>query len=106
MKRWGVWKNPVVERLARLRVTIHPGAHPRPVSEGIPFLGFVIYPELRRLKRRKGIYFQRKLQDLISGYQAGEIPLPEVSAHVRGWINHARYGNTVGLRKAILRNRF
>jgi hypothetical protein len=35
------------------------------VGEGIPFLGFVVYPERRRLKRRKGIYFRRRLQRLV-----------------------------------------
>ncbi|MBN1922332.1 MAG: RNA-dependent DNA polymerase, partial [Anaerolineae bacterium] len=50
------WKAAISERLARLRLTAHPGAHPRPVTEGIPFLGFVLYPDRRRLKRRKGIH--------------------------------------------------
>ena len=47
------WKQALIERLARLRLTIHEAcAQVRPVTEGIPFLGFVIYPEHRRLKRR------------------------------------------------------
>jgi hypothetical protein len=100
------WQPRIERLLADLRVTIHPGAQPRPVSEGIPFLGFVVHPQHRRLKRRKGIYFQRKLRDLCTAHQAGEIPLAEVTASVRGWINHVRYGNTVGLRKAILARPF
>ncbi len=52
------WKTTIQERLAALRLTIHPGAHPRPVTEGIPVLGFVVFPQRRRLKRRKGIYFE------------------------------------------------
>jgi hypothetical protein len=67
------WKQAVVERLARLRLTIHPGAQPRPVAEGIPYLGFVVYPQKRRLKRRKGIYYQRKLCALLRAYQRLEI---------------------------------
>ena len=31
-----------MERLAAVRLTIHPDAHPRPVTEGIPILGFVV----------------------------------------------------------------
>lgn len=100
------WKPRLEERLASLRVTIHAGAHPLPVIEGIPFLGFIVYPQRRRLKQRKGIYFQRKLRDLRASYQTGEISLAEVAASVRGWINHVRYGNTVGLRKAMLRRPF
>ena len=49
------WKAAVEARLAALRFTVHPRAEPRPVGEGIPFLGFVVYRERRRLKRRKGI---------------------------------------------------
>src|SRR5690606_495887 len=59
------WKAALQERLVRLRLTIHDGAHPRPVTEGFPFLGFVIFPEQRRLKRRKGIHYQRRLRRLI-----------------------------------------
>lgn len=72
------------------------------VSEGLPFLGWIVYPQKRRLKRRKGIYYQRKLRELIGAYCQGEIPLDRVSASVQGWVNHVRYGNTVGLRKAML----
>jgi RNA-directed DNA polymerase len=96
------WKAAVCERLATLRLTIHPGAHPHPVSEGIPFLGFVVFPQRRRLKRRKGVHFQRRFRRLLQEFQAGTIPLAQVTVRVRAWINHVRYGNTVGLRKAIL----
>jgi len=96
------WKFSIEQRLAILRLTIHPGAHPRPVTEGIPFLGFMIFPHRRRLKRRKGIHFQRKLRQLIAGYRAGKILLEHLNASVQSWANHARYGNTTGLRKAII----
>jgi RNA-directed DNA polymerase len=97
------WKEAVRDRLARLRLTIHPETHPHPVTEGIPFLGFTIFPERRRLKRRKGIYFQRKLRAMMAAHRAGDLELARVSASVQGWVNHVRYGNTVGLRKAVLR---
>ncbi len=69
-----VWKEAIVERLARLGLTVHPNAQPRPVERGIPFLGFTVYPHRRRLKRRKGIHFARKLRALLAQCQAGEIP--------------------------------
>ena len=98
------WKEALEKRLARLRLTVHPGAHPRPVSEGIPFLGFITYPHKRRLKARKGVYYRRKLRHLLRLYAAGSISLQDVQASVTGWVNHVRYGNTVGLRKAVLSN--
>ena len=96
------WKESLIQRLAQLRLTVHNGALPKPVSEGIPFLGFIVFPQKRRLKRRKGIYFRRKFFSLIKLYSAGEIALSEVDASVQGWVNHIRYANTIGLRKSIL----
>ena len=96
------WRARLVERLARLRLTVHPGAQPRPVAEGFPFLGFIVYPQRRRLKRRKGVYYRRKLHALLAVYARGELPLENVTASVQGWVNHVRYGNTVGLRRALL----
>jgi hypothetical protein len=96
------WLQAMQQRLALLRLTLHPGAHPRPVTEGIPFLGFTIFPERRRLKRRKGIQFQGKLRSLLQSWQAGMISTDELVASIDGWVNHVRYGNTVGLRKEML----
>jgi RNA-directed DNA polymerase len=95
------WREPVVERLAQLRLTIHPAAHPRPVSEGIPFLGFVVFPTHRRLKRRKGIAYRRRLKRLLAAYAMGEIPLEQVTASVQGWVNHVRYADTWELRRTL-----
>ncbi len=96
------WRAAIVQRLEGLRLAIHPGAHPRLVTEGIPFLGFLVFPDRRRLKRRKGVHFQQRLRAQFGAYRAGERSLDQVSASVQGWVNHVRYGNTVGLRKALL----
>lgn len=98
------WRAALVERLAALRLTLHDAqAQPKPVGEGIPFLGFVVYPTHRRLKRRVGIAFQRKLAGLLAAYRRGDLPRAALEASLRGWINHVRYGDTWGLRKALLR---
>jgi len=97
------WLAAIVTRLARLRLTIHPGAQARPVTEGLPFLGFTVFPAYRRLKRRKGVAFARRYRQLRSAYRSREITLEQLTASVRGWINHARYGDTWGLRRALLR---
>ena len=82
--------------------TLHPTAHPRLVTGGIPSLGFVLFPTYRRLKRRKGITYRRQLKRLLADYAADEIPLEGVTASVQGWVDHLRYGDTWGLRRAIL----
>lgn len=69
----------------------------------ILFLGFNIYPEKRRLKQHKGVYYQRKLKQKLKGVQDGVLEFDQIETSVAGWVNHVRYGNTVGLRKAILK---
>jgi len=97
------WKRAVIERMARLRLSIHQErAQVRPVTEGFPFLGFVVYPHKRRLKRRKGVAYARRLRALVEDYADGRIPLERVTASVQGWANHACYGDTLGLRRALL----
>ena len=98
------WRGAVIDRLATLRLTIHPGAHPRPVTEGVPFLGFVVFPDRRRLKRQKAVHFRRRLYVLLREHDEGSIAADRIAATVRGWVNHSRYGDTVGLRKAVLRD--
>lgn len=100
------WRQEIIQKTAELRVTLHEAsAQVFPVSTGIPFLGFRIYPDHRRLKRRKSIHFRRKFRRLARQYASGEIPFERLDASVRGWVNHVRYGNTWGLRRAILRER-
>jgi hypothetical protein len=75
---------------------------PRWVKTGIPWLGFIVYPTHRRLKARKVRHFGRRLQDRWRAYSAGEIRLDEFNATLKGWINHASYGDTWSLRRHML----
>ncbi len=100
-KLW-VYLSKLEKRLEQYRLTVHPNAQARPVSEGIPFLGFIIFPDKRRLKRRKGVYFQRKLNTMLQLVKAGEMEYEVFIQSVDGWLNHIRYANTTGLKKSIL----
>lgn len=97
-----VWLDAIKRRLSKYRLTIHPAAQPRKVTKGIPFLGFRVFPNRRRLKRRKGVHFQRRFKALIESYADGDISLDQLTASVQGWVNHTRFGNTIGLRKSVL----
>jgi hypothetical protein len=57
-----------------------------------------MHPSHRRLKPRKGHAFIRKFRRTLAAGDAAQI-----DASVRGWINHVRYGDTLGLRRATLR---
>ena len=93
------WREQIVDYLTRLRLTIHQeSGQPFPVTVGIPWLGFVIYPTHRKLKARNVVAFRRRLERNISLYRAGQITFGELDSSVQGWINHVRYGDTWGLR--------
>ncbi len=96
------WQQALTSRLTQFRLTLHPNSQPQPVAEGVPFLGFVLRPHQKRLKRRKGIHFRRRFHRLVADYADGIISLDQLEATVQGWINHIGYGNTIGLRKAVL----
>ncbi len=97
------WRNAIIAQLATLRLTIHEKrAQPRPTHTGVGFLGFQIFTDHRRLKRRNAIHARRRLKNLATAYRQDEIDLERMHAGVRGWINHARYGDTWRLRQAVL----
>ena len=97
------WKAEVIAYLAGFRLTVHAGsAQAQPVTAGIPWLGFVVYPAQRRLKRRNVVGFRRRLERNITAYRRGEISFAELDASVQGWINHVRYGDTWELRGRLL----
>lgn len=93
------WKEALVARLAALRLTIHDAeAQVMPSRDGIPWLGFVVYPDHRLLKRRNVVHFRQRLEHNIDLYEAGKISFAELDASVQGWINHVRYADSWGLR--------
>lgn len=97
------WRDALIDCLAQLRLTVHEkSALVRPTSEGVRFLGFHLYPTHRRLLRRKGVLYQRKLITLLAGYAQGDVSRTTIARSVLGWINHVRYGDTWGLRKRLL----
>ena len=92
------WREKVIKHMEILRLTLHDKTtYPKPVTEGIPFLGFIVFPDHRLLKARKGHAFRRKLRRLVK-----YAPSERIKYSVQGWINHARYGDTFGLRYSVL----
>lgn len=100
--RLWAWQRETALYLERLRLRFHAGAHPRPVGEGIPFLGFVVYPTRRLLKRRRVVAFRRRLELSLGALAAGQTDASVVAAGVGGWLAHARGGDCRGLCRKVL----
>ena len=98
------WRAAIIQRLAGLRLSLHEAkAQVRPVTEGVRFLGFVLYPSHRLLLRRKGIVFRKRLRSQLADYRRKKLARSRVQGSVVSWINHVRYADTWGLRTAILK---
>ena len=97
------WRGAAIGRSAILRLTLHEGrAQVYPVTEGIPFLGFRVFPDHRRLKSRRGHAARRRLQALARQCAAGQVDVARLTAGVQGWVAHATHGDTWGLRRSVL----
>ncbi|MCR4406308.1 MAG: reverse transcriptase/maturase family protein [Anaerolineae bacterium] len=96
------WREAIITFLRSLRLCLHePQSVVFPVVTGIPFLGFRVYPDHRRLKRRNGVAFARRLRAWEKAYATGNLSLEDMSTRVQGWIAHAKHGDTYGLRSAF-----
>jgi hypothetical protein len=96
------WKRAILARLAALRLTAHESqSQVSRCAEGIPWLGFVVYPTHRKLKARNVVHFTRRLEDNLDAFSLGAISFAELDASVQGWVNHVRYADTWGLRRHV-----
>jgi retron-type reverse transcriptase len=100
------WKDALIAFLADLRLRLHEAESTVcPVATGIPFLGFRVYPDHRRLRRRNGVAFARRYRALCAAYARGEVTFAQLGASVHGWVAHAGHGDTYGLRRSLLGER-
>ena len=98
------WRSDIIAFLQTLRLTLHESrSQPKPVSQGIPFLGFTVYPTHRRLKRQKGVQYRRRLKLLYQCYKAGEISREQGRASVMAWLGHVQHGDTYQFCRVMFR---
>ena len=96
------WKAAIEARLATLRLTCHAGAaQVAPAADGIPWLGFVVFPTHRRVKGRNVVNARRRLDCRIEEFRQGSIGFGDLNASVQGWVNHLRYADSWGLRRHV-----
>ncbi|MEN8260451.1 MAG: RNA-directed DNA polymerase [Pseudomonadota bacterium] len=92
----------VRDRLAGDRLRLHPRkAHIMPVSAGIDFLGYRVFPEKRLLRNDNGHRFARKLRRFAKAYAEGRMDWEDFNPSVQSWIGHACHADTLGLRRVV-----
>lgn len=102
-KRWLAALPATMQKyLDGLRLFLHPRkCQIIPVDCGVPFLGWQVYPDHRRLRRKTGIRIQRRLKKLVEELRNGAIGYDRPNASLTSWAGHLRHGNTWGLRRRL-----
>jgi retron-type reverse transcriptase len=99
------WKRAIAGFLADLRLLLHPAKSVvYPVSNGIPFLGFRIWPTHRRLKRANVRTFVRRFRKQREEHARGVLSLEDMNRSVQSWVAHARHGDTFRLRSRLFQH--
>lgn len=90
----------------RLRLAVREGSVLlAPVTEGLPFLGFRVFPRLVRIQRSGWARFRRKLELRETQFLSAEIDESELTASAASLLGHVRTGNTRNLRAAYFSGR-
>ncbi len=98
------WRAEVAQFLERLRLTLHDKKSiVFPVSVGIDFLGFRVFPTHRRLRRENVRRFIRRFRWQRDRYRVGQLPLDAFTRSVQSWISHSQSASSYRLRAQILR---
>ena len=73
-------------------------------SQGLPFLGYLVYPGDTRLAHRSRIRFIKKLKDYENNVTSGEWTQKEYQNHVLPLIAFTEHANAKEFRKKIIAN--
>jgi retron-type reverse transcriptase len=89
--------------LEHLRLRLHPRKQRvYPVRAGVDFMGFVSFPERRKIRRDNVKRFIRRLRRFQRLYATGEITSEQIQRSLQSWIAHSRYADSYRLRAQIL----
>ena len=97
------WKQAIIRYLASVHLALHERESTVfPVRSGIPFLGFRVFPDHRRLRRRNVVAFAHQHRRSGLAYACGDLSFEKLTARVQGWVAHAAHGDTYLLRQSLL----
>ncbi len=105
-RRLAAVRDAVEEFLLGLRLWLHPTKRTiSRVEDGLPFLGYRVWPHRRLLPRANVARFARRLRRCQELYRAGRLSARDVTQRVRAWIGHACHADTWQLRTALFRRK-
>ncbi len=89
--------------LVQLRLKIHPiKSQIFKTQYGASFLGFRVLPDRIRVRNENVRRSKRRLKQMQTAYQQGDITLAAIQHAIRSWIAHLEHGDTWRLREKCL----
>jgi len=102
------YQKAITHYLDGIRLQLHPRkTQLYRVQDGVPFLGFRVFPYYRYVLKEKTKRYKRFLKKKIKYYQAGKITPAELENAINAWLGHIRFGQSQRLEYQvfwILRN--
>lgn len=93
----------ITQFLVHLRLRLHPTKNTVfPVTEGIRFLGYRVFPTHRLLVKDNVRRFRRRVRKMQRQYASRELELDEVRQRLMSWSGHAAQANTYLLRRRLI----
>jgi retron-type reverse transcriptase len=97
-------RDQISEFLQHLRVRIHENKSVAfPCNQGIPFLGYRVFPTHRLLAKSNVRRFRRRLRTMQRDFAEGRHTFDLIRPRTMSWIGHAIHANTYRLRADLFR---
>ena len=98
------WRGQIMKLLAGLRLQLHENkAQVWPVSCGTDFLGYMVFPDHRRVRRNNVVRFRRRMKQMQEEYGRGLWKPEDVTIRIQSWLAHAAHADSYGLRKKLMK---
>ena len=75
-----------------------------PVTEGIPFLGFRIFPQIIRIKRENLLRMKNRIKTKEAQFKKGHISERDLINSVGSIVTHTDHVNSLSIRRSIFKN--
>lgn len=87
---------------SELRLQLNNKTAIRPISTGIEFVGYRIWPTHRKLKKKTAKKMKRRLRYLKKAYARGEVSADEVRSTLMSYLGYMKHADCYNLKRKIL----
>jgi retron-type reverse transcriptase len=99
------WRAEIAGYLAGLRLILHPDkTQVYRTADGVPFLGFRVWPYHRVVQKGKVRRYRRWLKQKVLMMQAGKLHPERLENALNAWLGHLRFGQSSRLENQVFRD--